>query len=968
MSELRKSGIDVLGDLPWGSHFCQFYETKKDLLALLVPYFKAGLENNEFCFWITSHPLTEENAMHAMRAAIPAFDRFLAEKRIEILPHVDWYLKGGTFNPKEIVKGWNVKLQHALADGYDGMRVNGNETWLEKEDWGNFMKYESELNSSLRDQQMIVLCTYPLSKSTAASILDVAHSHERVISKRKGKWQILEDPEIKELKANLKKRNYELEQKVTERTEKLAKIIQELKDEIYERKKIEEELKRSELRYRTLIEQASDAIIITGEDGQLIEVNSSFCKMVGYAENELIGVNIATLIDSGHLKTDPLRFDLLLQGEALFRERLMKKRDGTVFQIEEHVKMLSDNRILAIVRDITERKKVEERLRVNENQLAEAQELAHIGSWTWDLQAESVTWSDELYRIFGLQPQEKEISLWSLDFIHPDDRDIVMRTVQNSIRTGESYDFHYRLIRPDGEKRIVYSCGRIITDAKGVAVKVLGTTQDVTEYKQTVDELRLAYQRLSYHFENTPLAVIELDKDLFIKRWSRHAEDIFGWTALEALGKNVYDPDFPIIYKEDIPAVDKINEQLSKGIVDRNVSVNRNYTKAGKVIYCEWYNSVLPDERGNVLTILSLVHNVTENKIAVEQIRKSEAHLAAAQRLAKMGSWDFDIEANRVTWSEELYNVFGANKQTFINRYSSFLHLVDTKDRESVLQTNKHAQQTGEPFALEYHIITPQGEKRLIQEHGYGQKDSNGKVIRLFGTAQDITERKKTEETLKQSYEEIKRLTGHLQNVREEERTYIAREIHDELGQQLTAIKMDVAWIDKKIPEDATEIKRKLKNIIGLLDSSNQSIRRILSELRPQILDNQGLLEALDWLGRQFSDTTGIPVKFTTPEKDIKVSEQIATAVFRVCQEAFTNIIRYSQASNISISIEIVEENLILIIEDDGIGFDTASVQNKKSFGILGMKERVLSLGGKFELISSPGKGTKITVRVPNGA
>jgi len=840
MSELRKSGIDVLGDMPWGSHFCQFYETKRDLLDLLVPYFKAGLENNEFCFWITSDPLTQENATYAMYEAVPAFDRFLTENRIEILSHEDWYLKGGKFNPKAIIKRWNIKLQQALAKGYDGMRVNGNETWLEQADWDNFIKYERELNRSLHGQQMIVLCTYSLSKIRAASILDVAHSHERVISKRKGKWKILEEPEIKALKASLQKKNSELELKVTERTEKLAEIIRELKKEIGRRKKIEEELKKSELRYRTLIEQASDAIIITDEDGHLIEVNTSFCKMLGYAEKELIGMDIATLIDPEQLRTDPLGFDLLLEGKAFFRERIMRKRDGTVFQTEEHVKMLSDKRILAIVRDITGRKKVEEQLRLNETQLEEAQQLAHIGSWNWDLQTRLATWSDELYRIFGLQPQEREIGLWTMDLVHPEDRAMVMTTVENSITTKEPYSFYYRLIRPDGQKRIVYSCGRIITDDKGTPTKVLGTTQDVTEHKQTEDELRLAYQRLSYHFENTPLAVIELDNDLFIKRWSRHAEEIFGWKASEALGKNVYDVDFPIIYKEDIPAVDKINEQLTKGVVNRNLSLNRNYTKDGKVIYCEWYNSVLRDKQGNVITILSLVHNVTE--------------------------------------------------------------------------------------------------------------------------------RKETEETLKQSYDEIRRLTEHLQNIREEERTHIAREIHDELGQQLTAIKMDVAWIDKKTPEETTDIKRKLKNIIGLLDGSNQSIRRILSELRPQILDDQGLLEAIEWLGRQFSENTGIAVKFTTPEKDIKVSEQIATSVFRICQEAFTNIIRYSHANNISISIKVIEENISLIIEDDGTGFDPASVQNKKSFGILGMKERVLSLNGKFELISSPGKGTKITVKLPYSA
>ena len=418
--------------------------------------------------------------------------------------------------------------------------------------------------------------------------------------------------------------------------------------------------------------------------------------------------------------------------------------------------------------------------------------------------------------------------------VHPEDLLVAVENWFKNISIQKPTEDEMRLRRADGEYRWFRVRTAPLHDEQGNLVKWYGVSIDIEDSRKAEDELQLAYQRLSYHFENTPLAVIELDKGLFIKRWSKRAEEIFGWKVSEALGKNVYDADFPIIYKDDIPAVDTINEQLIKGMVNRNLSLNRNYTKDGKVIYCEWYNSVLRDEQGNVITILSLVHNVTE--------------------------------------------------------------------------------------------------------------------------------RKRTEDTLQQSYEEIRRLTEHLQNIREEERIAIAREIHDELGQQLTAIKMDVAWIDKKTPEETIDIKRKLKNIIDLLDGSNQSVRRILSELRPRILDDHGLLEAIEWLGRQFSETTGIPVKFTTPEKDIKVSEQMATCFFRVCQEAFTNITRYALAKNVMISIRIVEEDMLLMIEDDGIGFEAAALKNKKSFGILGMKERVLSLGGKFKLISSPGKGTKIIV------
>ncbi|MDP1728391.1 MAG: PAS domain S-box protein [Bacteroidota bacterium] len=244
----------------------------------------------------------------------------------------------------------------------------------------------------------------------------------------------------------------------------------------------------------------------------------------------------------------------------------------------------------------------------------------------------------------------------------------------------------------------------------------------------------------------------------------------------------------------------------------------------------------------------------------------------------------------------------------------------------------------------------------------YNTRDEIGGII-LFSEV--ITERKKAEAEIKKAYEQLRLLTSHLQDVRDEERKRIGREIHDDLGQQLTAVKMDVAWIDKKIPEETTILKKKLKNIIRLLDGSNQSIRRILTELRPVIFDDYDLLDALKWLDTQFAANTGIPVKFNTDLIEIKSSEPIITCIFRVYQEALTNITRYAKAKTVIASVSLTVNTIMVTIEDDGIGFDIASIQTHKSFGMLGMKERVVSLGGKFELVSSPGNGTRICVQLP---
>jgi len=245
-----------------------------------------------------------------------------------------------------------------------------------------------------------------------------------------------------------------------------------------------------------------------------------------------------------------------------------------------------------------------------------------------------------------------------------------------------------------------------------------------------------------------------------------------------------------------------------------------------------------------------------------------------------------------------------------------------------------------------------------LEHHIYPSPDGLSVFFR------DITDRKKAEQEINQRNDQLHHLTAHLQTVREEERKRIGREIHDELGQQLTVIKMDVAWIDKNIPAETVAIKSKLQNIINILDGSNQSIRRILSELRPTLLERHDLIDAIKLLEKQFTTNTGIPVSFKTSETEIKLPEAISACIFRAYQEAFTNIARYAGATRVRTSFKRIKDSIIIKISDNGKGFDTSSVESKKSFGLLGMKERVLSLGGIFKVESSPGKGTNITVRL----
>jgi C4-dicarboxylate-specific signal transduction histidine kinase len=245
-TELRKTGIGVMGDVAWGTHFCHFYETKEDLLDTLVPYFKAGLESQEFCLWLVSEPLTEREARNALRQAVPDLDRYLADRSMEIHSCREWCLKDDTLDLKRFISGWHEKLDHALARGYVGMRASGNPACLEKKDWKDFCVYEEALNESIANQRLTVLCTYPLAASGAAEILDVARTHQFAIAKRHGSWEVIETPGLKQAKEEITRLNEELEQRVVERTRQLATVNEELRKEILERKRVEEALRKAQ--------------------------------------------------------------------------------------------------------------------------------------------------------------------------------------------------------------------------------------------------------------------------------------------------------------------------------------------------------------------------------------------------------------------------------------------------------------------------------------------------------------------------------------------------------------------------------------------------------------------------------------------------------------------------------------------------------------------------------------------------
>ena len=196
--ETMASGIDIVGSVSWGTHLCLFYRTTEDLLDILVPYFRAGLENNEFCMWVTSDPLTIEDARTALSAAVPDLDARFESHQMEIVPYTEWYLKGGYFDMERVFSGWIGKLEDALAKGFEGLRATGNTAWLEENNWDDFVQYEERLNSIIGDYRMMAICTYSLDSCSAREVIDVCSNHQFSLIRQAGTWELIESSGLKE--------------------------------------------------------------------------------------------------------------------------------------------------------------------------------------------------------------------------------------------------------------------------------------------------------------------------------------------------------------------------------------------------------------------------------------------------------------------------------------------------------------------------------------------------------------------------------------------------------------------------------------------------------------------------------------------------------------------------------------------------------------------------------------------------
>ncbi len=346
----------------------------------------------------------------------------------------------------------------------------------------------------------------------------------------------------------------------------------------------------------------------------------------------------------------------------------------------------------------------------------------------------------------------------------------------------------------------------------------------------------------------------------------------------------------------------------------------------------------------------------------------SEERFQLAVSGATAGLWDWNPQTGDVYFSAHFKGIMGYADHEMANESRTHLEAIHPDDFGRVTQKlNAHLRER-RPYDVEYRLRTKSGGYRWVQSRGQALWNEAGEPYRMVGWIMDITDRKRDEEALRISREELRRLSAHIQRVREEEKARIARELHDDLGQQLTALKMAVTLAEHKGSSRASPSLSQddLRGMYGMIDQLIDSVRRIAADLRPVMLDDLGLIPAIEWLASDFSARYQVKVVRHIDADAIEFNRECRIEVFRMVQEALTNVARHSGATEVVIEVVRRDPHCIVRVADNGRGAATRdSRSGRHSFGLLGMRERAALLGGEIQIRTAPGSGFELTAMLP---
>jgi len=731
--------------------------------------------------------------------------------------------------------------------------------------------------------------------------------------------------------------------------------------DVTDRIQAQETLRESEEWYRAVMEQSGDAIhLVDAETKCILEANRSFAEMLGYASEEIVGLSIYDFIAADREDIDR-RHEENLRGKApLTYERQWRRKDGSILDVWVTVSLISHggrNVVCAIARDVTERKRAEAALRGSEEKYRTLFEESRDTIYINTPQGKFIDINSAGLELFGYSKEEMMALNVRELYANPDDR---RRFQQEIERGGFVRDYDIRLRKKDGTEMDCLVTAILRRDKDGRPLQYQGIIRDITERERMEEELQQSEERYRAVVEQSADAIYLVDVETkHLLEANAAFQKMLGYSPEELVGISLY--DFIATDPEEI------DQRFQRIRMERQIPFfERLFRRKDGSLLHVWVSGFVAFYGGREV-VCGTARDLTAHKQVEEALRQSEERYRAVVEQSPDGIFLEDAETRRILEANRSFrDLLGYSSEELAGLS---IYDIVAADREDINRRFRRILRSKGPFTHERKYRRKDGS--LVDVWLSSKVISYGGKRMCCSLVRDISERRRTEELLTSSFEEVRRLAAHLQSAREEERTLIAQEIHDELAQSLTALKFDLSWLQKRLKglssaEDRVQpLLGKIGSMTELTDTTIKWARKLSRKLRPALLDDLGLVAAIEWEAKEFQARSDTICRFVSDIEDLPLTKDQSTALFRIAQESLTNVARHAGATKVTIRLRERNGMIILRIRDNGRGITEEARDHPKSFGLLGMRERCLVLGGKLHIHSYPGKGTTITVEIP---
>lgn len=737
-------------------------------------------------------------------------------------------------------------------------------------------------------------------------------------------------------------------------------IVQDITD----RKKAEQALAESERRLSTIFQTEPECIKLLNEKGELLDMNRAGLTMIEADSLEMVkGKSVLGIVAAEYRKAFTELLQKVFDNKSGTLEFEIIGLKGTHRWMETHAVPFRDGdgniiSLLSVTRDITEKKIAQDKLKENETKYRTLMEKAGDSIILFNSKGQLLEANESALQLLGYSNEEyKNMSLadfvfeadlkakpFLLDLLDKGQSTITVRRLKKKDGTGVETEIHAKKLSED---------------------RYLGVARDLTE--------RIKAEKKLYE-KDVQLREISASIPGFIYQFIMEPNGNFHFSYIGESVKAVIGISPEEVYQNVGNAFARVHPDDLAGLLE-TINISAQTLKPWSYAFktelddktIRWIRgSSIPQKRedGSILWN-GAMFDITELKRAEEAIIKNEKKFRDLLEATPDAMVIVNEDGLILMTNHQAETVFGYTREEMLNQPVEILMPDGFR--------NKHKEQR------KGYVSNP-ASRPMGKSLDLAAKHKNGTVFPveislspliteegmfISAAIRDITERKKAAVALEESYQSIRRLTEHLQNVREEERTSIAREIHDELGQQLTVMMMDVSWLEKRIDAENLAAHKKISDLLKLMENTVKTVRRISTELRPSVLDDLGLVVAMDLQLKEFEKRAGISTKLIAPKREPLLPAAVKNGMFRIFQESLTNVARHSGAQKVIVTFEKMDEKIVLTIEDNGTGFDEKEAAAKRTLGVLGMKERAIVMGGEYLISGKPGKGTTIVVSVP---